>query len=40
MEVKLLTLLHTATELIWWQRFFKEVRFNTREIQIINCGNI
>ena len=40
MEVELLALLHAATELIWWQRFFKEVGFDTKEKQVIYCNNI
>ena len=30
-EAELLALLYAATELIWWQRFFKEVGFDTQE---------
>ena len=40
MEVELLALLHAATELIWWQRFFKEVGFDTKEKQVIYCNNM
>jgi len=39
-EAKLLALLHAATESIWWQQFFKEVRFNAKEKQVIYCNNI
>ena len=39
-EVELVALLHTATELIWWQQFFKEVGFDAKETQIINYNNI
>ena len=40
MEAELLALLHAATESIWWQWFFKEVGFNTKEKQVINCNNM
>ena len=30
-EAELLALSHAATESIWWQRFFKEVGFNTKK---------
>ena len=39
-EVELLALSHAATELIWWQRFFKEVGFDTKEKQVIYCDNL
>src|SRR6266566_9882498 len=39
-EVELLALLYAATKLIWWQRFFKEIRFDTQEMQVIYCKNI
>jgi len=39
-EAELLALLHAATESIWWQRFFKEVGFDTNEKQVINCDNM
>ena len=32
--------MHAATESIWWQRFFKEVGFNTKEKQVIYCDNM
>ena len=38
-EVELLALSHAVTELIWWQRFFKEIRFDSDEKQIIYCDN-
>ena len=38
-ETELLALSHAATKLIQWQRFFKEVRFNTQEKQVIYCNN-
>ncbi len=28
-EAELLALLYAATKSIWWQRFFKEIGFNT-----------
>ena len=31
MEVKLVALLHAATKLIWWQKFFKKVGFDSKE---------
>jgi len=39
-KAELLALSHAATELIWWQRFFKEVRFNTNKKQVIYCNNM
>jgi hypothetical protein len=39
-EAELLALSHAATELIWWQRFFKEVGFDTKEKQVIYCDNM
>ena len=39
-EAELLALLHAATKLIWWQQFFKEVRFDTQEKQVIYCDNM
>ena len=38
-EAELLALSHAATESIWWQRFFKEVGFDTQEKQVIYCDN-
>jgi len=40
MEVELLALSHIATELIWWQRFFKEIGFNPNKKQMIYCDNL
>jgi len=40
MEAELLALLHAATELIWWQWFFKEVGFDAEEKQVIYCDNM
>ena len=40
MEAKLLALSHAATELIWWQQFFKEVGFDAEEKQVIYCDNM
>ena len=39
-EAELLALSHAATESIWWQRFFKEVGFDTKEQQVIYCDNM
>ena len=39
-EVELLALLHAATKSIWWQWFFKEVRFHTKEKQVIYYNNL
>jgi hypothetical protein len=39
-EAELLALSHAATESIWWQRFFKEIGFNTDEKQVIYCDNL
>ena len=39
-EAELLALSHAATESIWWQRFFKEVGFDTKEKQVIYCDNM
>ena len=40
MEAKLLALSHAATESIWWQQFFKKVRFDAEEKQVIYCNNM
>ena len=39
-KIELLALSHAATESIWWQRFFKEVGFDTKEKQVIYCDNM
>jgi len=39
-EAELLALSHAATKLIWWQRFFKEVGFDTNKKQVIYCNNM
>ena len=39
-KVELLALLYTATKLIQWQQFFKEVGFNTKEKQVIYYNNM
>jgi len=39
-EAELLALLYAAIKSIWSQQFFKEIRFNTKEKQVIYCDNM
>jgi hypothetical protein len=39
-ETELLALSHTAAQLYWWQRFFKEIDLNLNQDFMIHCDNI
>jgi hypothetical protein len=39
-EAELLALSTTTKEAIWWQRFFKSLDFDTKELLQIDCDNL